>query len=121
MKKDISLTNKPSATCLVCREEIEQFQLLQNQGVPFDTLVHLVFQKDDEILDELKSGNCLMDLFCRNQKKLYFKYLKILGSKMNLKEAIECVSQIEKSSNVFFEQLLKKIAYKLVQKSRTNI
>ena len=52
-----------------------------------------------------------MDLFCRNQKKLYFKYLKILGSKMNLKEAIECVSQIEKSSNVFFEQLLKKIAY----------
>lgn len=111
MKKDISLTNKPSATCLVCREEIEQFQLLQNQGVPFDTLVHLVFKKDDEILDELKSGNCLMDLFCRNQKKLYFKYLKILGSKMNLKEAIECVSQIEKSSNVFFEQLLKKIAY----------
>ena len=105
------MTNKPSATCLVCREEIEQFQLLQNQGVPFDTLVHLVFQKDDEILDELKSGNCLMDLFCRNQKKLYFKYLKILGSKMNLKEAIECVSQIEKSSNVFFEQLLKKIAY----------
>ena len=75
MKKDISLTNKPSATCLVCREEIEQFQLLQNQGVPFDTLVHLVFKKDDEILDELKSGNCLMDLFCRNQKKLYFKYL----------------------------------------------
>lgn len=111
LKKDISLTNKPSATCLVCREEIEQFQLLQNQGVPFDTLVHLVFKKDDEILNELKLGNCLMDLFCRNQKKLYFKYLKILGSKMNLKEAIECVSQIEKSSNVFFEQLLKKIAY----------
>ena len=105
------MTNKPSATCLVCREEIEQFQLLQNQGVPFDTLVHLVFKKDDEILNELKLGNCLMDLFCRNQKKLYFKYLKILGSKMNLKEAIECVSQIEKSSNVFFEQLLKKIAY----------
>lgn len=111
MKKDISLTNKPSATCLVCREEIEQFQLLQNHGVPFDTLVHLVFKKDDEILNELKLGNCLMDLFCRNQKKLYFKYLKILASKMNLKEAIECVSQIEKSSNVFFEQLLKKIAY----------
>lgn len=105
------MTNKPSATCLVCREEIEQFQLLQNQGVPFDSLVHLVFKKDDEILNELKLGNCLMDLFCRNQKKLYFKYLKILGSKMNLKEAIECVSQIEKSSNVFFEQLLKKIAY----------
>ena len=45
LKKDISLTNKPSATCLVCREEIEQFQLLQNQGVPFDTLVHLVFKR----------------------------------------------------------------------------
>ena len=73
------MTNKPSATCLVCREEIEQFQLLQNQGVPFDTLVHLVFKKDDEILNELKLGNCLMDLFCRNQKKLYFKYLKIFN------------------------------------------
>lgn len=111
MKKDISLTNKPNATCLVCREEIEQFQLLQNQGVPFDTLVHLVFKKDDEILNELKFGNRLIDVFCRGQKKLYFKYLKILANKMNLKEAIECVSQIEKSSNVFFEKLLKKIAY----------
>lgn len=105
------MTNKPNATCLVCREEIEQFQLLQNQGVPFDTLVHLVFKKDDEILNELKFGNRLIDVFCRGQKKLYFKYLKILANKMNLKEAIECVSQIEKSSNVFFEKLLKKIAY----------
>lgn len=105
------MTNKPNATCLVCREEIEQFQLLQNQGVPFDTLVHLVFKKDGEILNELKFGNRLIDVFCRGQKKLYFKYLKILANKMNLKEAIECVSQIEKSSNVFFEKLLKKIAY----------
>lgn len=111
MKKDISLTNKPNATCLVCREEIEQFQLLQNQGVPMETLIHLVFKKDDEILEELKAGNRLIDVFCRGQKKLYFKYLKILSYKMNLKEAIECVSQIEKSSNVFFEKLLKKIAY----------
>ena len=28
------------------------------------------------------------------------------GREVDLKEAIECVSQIEKSSNVFFEQLL---------------
>lgn len=73
MKKDISLTNKPNATCLVCREEIEQFQLLQNQGVPMETLIHLVFKKDDEILEELKAGNRLIDVFCRGQKKLYFK------------------------------------------------
>ena len=70
LKKDISLTNKPSATCLVCREEIEQFQLLQNQGVPFDTLVHLVFKKDDEILNELKSGNCLMVFILQESKEV---------------------------------------------------
>ena len=35
---------------LVCRDEIEQFAMLMNQGLPLDTLIHLTFKKDEEIM-----------------------------------------------------------------------
>ena len=53
----------------------------------------------------------LQEIFTLNQKKLYFKYLRILSEKLNLRDALDCVNKIEKSSNTFFETLLKKISY----------
>lgn len=96
---------------LVYRDEIEQFAMLMNQGLPLDTLIHLTFKKDEEIITYLKEGMCLQEIFTRNQKKLYFKYLRILSRKLNLSDALDCVNKIEKSSNAFFETLLKKISY----------
>ncbi len=96
---------------LVYRDEIEQFAMLMNQGLPLDTLIHLTFKKDEEIITYLKEGMCLQEIFTRNQKKLYFKYLRILSGKLNLSDALDCVNKIEKSSNTFFETLLKKISY----------
>ena len=96
---------------LVYRDEIEQFAMLMNQGLPLDTLIHLTFKKDEEIITYLKEGMSLQEIFTRNQKKLYFKYLRILSRKLNLSDALDCVNKIEKSSNTFFETLLKKISY----------
>lgn len=96
---------------LVYRDEIEQFAMLMNQGLPLDTLIHLTFKKDEEIITYLKEGMCLQEIFTRNQKKLYFKYLRILSGKLNLSDALDCVNKIEKSSNTFFKTLLKKISY----------
>lgn len=96
---------------LVYRDEIEQFAMLMNQGLPLDTLIHLTFKKDEEIITYLKEGMSLQEIFTRNQKKLYFKYLRILSGKLNLSDALDCVNKIEKSSNTFFETLLKKISY----------
>lgn len=111
MKKDISWMPRQNTTVLVYRDEIEQFAMLMNQGLPLDTLIHLTFKKDEEILNYLKEGKSLVDVFTQNQKKLYFKYLKILSQKLNLSDAITCVHKIEESSNTFFETLLKKISY----------
>lgn len=96
---------------LVYRDEIEQFAMLMNQGLPLDTLIHLTFKKDEEIITYLKEGMNLQEIFTLNQKKLYFKYLRILSGKLNLSDALDCVNKIEKSSNTFFETLLKKISY----------
>lgn len=96
---------------LVYRDEIEQFAMLMNQGLPLDTLIHLTFKKDEEIITYLKEGMSLQEIFTLNQKKLYFKYLRILSGKLNLSDALDCVNKIEKSSNTFFETLLKKISY----------
>ena len=93
---------------LVYRDEIEQFAMLMNQGLPLDTLIHLTFKKDEEIITYLKEGMNLQEIFTLNQKKLYFKYLRILSGKLNLSDALDCVNKIEKSSNTFFETLLKK-------------
>lgn len=82
-----------------------------DSGISLDVLIHLVFKKDEAILDALKDGKNLVDVFCQGQKKLYFKYLKILASKLNLKEALVCIEQIEKNSSKEFEKMLKKIAY----------
>lgn len=96
---------------LVYRDEIEQFAMLMNQGLPLDTLIHLTFKKDEEIITYLKEGMNLQEICTLNQKKLYFKYLRILSGKLNLSDALDCVNKIEKSSNTFFETLLKKISY----------
>lgn len=96
---------------LVYRDEIEQFAMLMNQGLPLDTLIHLTFKKDEEIITYLKEGMSLQEIFTLNQKKLYFKYLLILSEKLNLSDSLNCVNKIEKSSNTFFETLLKKISY----------
>ena len=90
---------------------IEQFAMLMNQGLPLDTLIRLTFKKDEEIITYLKEGMNLQEIFTLNQKKLYFKYLRILSEKLNLRDALDCVNKIEKSSNTFFETLLKKISY----------
>lgn len=111
MKKDISWMPRQNTIVLVYRDEIEQFAMLMNQGLPLDTLIHLTFKKDEEIITYLKEGMCLQEIFTRNQKKLYFKYLRILSRKLNLSDALDCVNKIEKSSNAFFETLLKKISY----------
>lgn len=111
MKKDISWMPRQNTTVLVYRDEIEQFSMLMNNGMPLDTLIHLIFKKDEEIIRLLKEGRSLVDIFTLNQKKLYFKYLLILSKKLNLKDCILCVNQIEKSSNAFFEKLLKNSAY----------
>ena len=111
MKKDISWMPRQNTIVLVYRDEIEQFAMLMNQGLPLDTLIHLTFKKDEEIITYLKEGMCLQEIFTRNQKKLYFKYLRILSGKLNLSDALDCVNKIEKSSNTFFETLLKKISY----------
>lgn len=111
MKKDISWMPRQNTIVLVYRDEIEQFAMLMNQGLPLDTLIHLTFKKDEEIITYLKEGMCLQEIFTRNQKKLYFKYLRILSRKLNLSDALDCVNEIEKSSNAFFETLLKKISY----------
>ena len=111
LKKDISWMPRQNTTVLACRDEIEQFAMLMNQGLPIDTLIHLIFKKDEEIIMCLKEGKSLQEIFTSNQKKLYFKYLRILSEKLNVSDAIACVNQIEKSSNSFFETLLKKISY----------
>lgn len=102
---------KQSTIVLVYRDEIEQFAMLMNQGLPLDTLIRLTFKKDEEIITYLKEGMNLQEIFTLNQKKLYFKYLRILSEKLNLRDALDCVNKIEKSSNTFFETLLKKISY----------
>ena len=102
---------RQNTTVLVYRDEIEQFSMLMNNGMPLDTLIHLIFKKDEEIIRLLKEGRSLVDIFTLNQKKLYFKYLLILSKKLNLKDCILCVNQIEKSPNAFFEKLLKNSAY----------
>lgn len=111
MKKDISWMPRQNTIVLVYRDEIEQFAMLMNQGLPLDTLIHLTFKKDEEIITYLKEGMSLQEIFTLNQKKLYFKYLRILSGKLNLSDALDCVNKIEKSSNTFFETLLKKISY----------
>lgn len=111
MKKDISWMPRQNTIVLVYRDEIEQFAMLMNQGLPLDTLIHLTFKKDEEIITYLKEGMSLQKIFTLNQKKLYFKYLRILSGKLNLSDALDCVNKIEKSSNTFFETLLKKISY----------
>ena len=65
---------RQNTTVLVYRDEIEQFTMLMNQGLPLDSLIHLTFKKDEEILNYLKEGKSLVDVFTQNQKKLYFKY-----------------------------------------------
>ena len=79
---------------LVYRDEIEQFAMLMNQGLPLDTLIHLTFKKDEEIITYLKEGMSLQEIFTLNQKKLYFKYLRILSGKLNLSDALDCVNKI---------------------------
>lgn len=111
MKKDISWMPRQNTIVLVFRDEIEQFAMLMNQGLPLDTLIHLTFKKDEEIITYLKEGMSLQEIFTLNQKKLYFKYLRILSEKLNLSDSLNCVNKIEKSSNTFFETLLKKISY----------
>lgn len=111
LKKDISWMPRQNTIVLVYRDEIEQFAMLMNQGLPLDTLIHLTFKKDEEIITYLKEGMSLQEIFTLNQKKLYFKYLRILSGKLNLSDALDCVNKIEKSSNTFFETLLKKISY----------
>lgn len=111
LKKDISWTSRQTTIALVLREEVEQFEKLMNNGMPLETLIHLVFKKDEEMISRLKVGISLVDIFCMGQKKLYFKYLKILSSSLNLNQAIICVTQIEKHSKLVFDKLLQKIAY----------
>ena len=73
LKKDISWMPKQSTIVLVYRDEIEQFAMLMNQGLPLDTLIRLTFKKDEEIITYLKEGMNLQEIFTLNQKKLYFK------------------------------------------------
>lgn len=73
---------KQSTIVLVYRDEIEQFAMLMNQGLPLDTLIRLTFKKDEEIITYLKEGMNLQEIFTLNQKKLYFKYLRILSEKL---------------------------------------
>ena len=54
MKKDISWMPRQNTIVLVYRDEIEQFAMLMNQGLPLDTLIHLTFKKDEEIITYLK-------------------------------------------------------------------
>ena len=82
-----------------------------NNGLSIDTLIHLVFKESDAIIEQLKLGKSLVEIFCIGQKKLYFKYIEILSNTMNLSDVLDCVNQIEKSSILFYEKLLKKIAY----------
>ena len=63
---------KQSTIVLVYRDEIEQFAMLMNQGLPLDTLIRLTFKKDEEIITYLKEGMNLQEIFTLNQKKLYF-------------------------------------------------
>lgn len=102
---------RQTTIALVLREEVEQFEKLMNNGMPLETLIHLVFKKDEEMISRLKEGISLVDIFCMGQKKLYFKYLKILSSSLNLNQAIICVTQIEKHSKLVFDKMLQKIAY----------
>ena len=74
MKKDISWMPRQNTIVLVYRDEIEQFAMLMNQGLPLDTLIRLTFKKDEEIITYLKEGMNLQEIFTLNQKKLYFKY-----------------------------------------------
>lgn len=111
LKKDISWTHKQNTIVLVYRDEIEQFHALMNNGLSIDTLIHLVFKESDVIIEQLKLGKSLVEIFCIGQKKLYFKYIEILSNTMNLSDVLDCVNQIEKSSILFYEKLLKKIAY----------
>lgn len=111
LKKDISWTHKQNTIVLVYRDEIEQFHALMNNGLSIDTLIHLVFKESDAIIEQLKLGKNLVEIFCIGQKKLYFKYIEILSNTMNLSDVLDCVNQIEKSSILFYEKLLKKIAY----------
>ena len=46
-----------------------------------------------------------------DKKKNYSKVTKLLVKPLNLSDALDCVNKIEKSSNTFFETLLKKISY----------
>lgn len=47
LKKDISWMPRQNTIVLVYRDEIEQFAMLMNQGLPLDTLIHLTFKKDE--------------------------------------------------------------------------
>lgn len=82
-----------------------------DSGISMETLIHLTFRKDYQILECLKNGESLIIVFCRNQKALFFKYLAVLATKLNLNKTIECVRQIEESSTILLEKLIKKIAY----------
>ena len=54
---------KQSTIVLVYRDEIEQFAMLMNQGLPLDTLIRLTFKKDEEIITYLKEGMNLQEIF----------------------------------------------------------
>lgn len=103
--------HKPNSTCLVLKSEVLQFAYLMDSGISIETLIHLTFHKDFQVLEHLKNGQSLISVFCHNQKALFFKYLSVLATKLNLNTAIECVRQIEESSTVLLEKLVKKIAY----------
>lgn len=45
LKKDISWMPRQNTIVLVYRDEIEQFAMLMNQGLPLDTLIHLTFKR----------------------------------------------------------------------------
>ena len=71
MKKDISWMPRQNTIVLVYRDEIEQFAMLMNQGLPLDTLIHLTFKKDEEIITYLKRDESSRNIYSKSKEIVF--------------------------------------------------
>lgn len=111
LSKELSLTGKPNLTPLISKDELDCFCLLIHKGLDIKTMLKISFKNYEEIIDLLSEGKSLTEIFCLYQKTSFFKLLKILSQKLDLKSSMEAVQEIEQSAEKLKKDLLKRIGY----------
>lgn len=101
-------------TYKVSKDEIEQLNVLLEQGLDMKTIVSLTFSNADLMLQDLAKGEEFLTILTKNQKSTFFETLAILGKRMSLKEAIHCANEVQKGVQDMISHLIKTSIYPMV-------